>query len=287
MARTCSAAHPFFRHQSIRAKSGCSDAPSRRTIHPGAPNDHGCAGAGPMLSILGSPQRLCDGWTRREALRVGALGALGLTLPGFFRLQQAQAATRPAKAAANFGKAKSCILLYLYGSPSQLETFDVKPDAPKEVRGELGVIRSRLPGLMVGELLPQAAKVMDRVTVLRSMTHKYPIHGAAFALTGVPEIDVPMELSPRDGRHWPFIGSVVEFLDQQGRKGKKAAMPSNLALPFPFSSQRTGEVQRAGPYAAFLGSAYNPIWTHFDGKATVRMTKTLAPKTIEVMEPYV
>src|SRR5262249_9689554 len=153
--------------------------------------------------------------------------------------------------------------------------------------GELGVIRSRLPGLMVGELLPQAARVMDRVTVLRSMTHKYPIHGAAFALTGVPEIDVAMELSPRDARHWPFIGSVVEFIDQQNRKGKKAAMPSNLALPFPFSSQRTGEVQRAGPYAAFLGSAYNPIWTHFDGKATVRMTKTLAPKTIEVMEPYV
>jgi hypothetical protein len=240
-----------------------------------------------MLSILGSPQHLCDGWSRREALRVGGLAALGLSLPGFLRLQQTQAATAKTRTANNFGKAKSCILLYLYGSPSQLETFDVKPDAPKEIRGELGVIPSRVPGFRVGELLPNAAKVMDRVTVLRSMTHKYPIHGAAFALTGVPEIDVAMELSPRDARHWPFIGSVVEFLDQQSRKGKKAAMPSNLALPFPFSSQRTGEVQRAGPYAAFLGGAYNPVWTHFDGKATVKMSKTLAPRTIEVMEPYV
>lgn len=240
-----------------------------------------------MLSILGSPQRLCDGWTRREALRIGALGAMGLSLPGFFRLQQAQAAPRSEKTAASFGKAKSCILLYLYGSPSQLETFDVKPDAPREVRGDLGVIRSRVPGYLVGELLPHSAKVMDRVTVLRSLTHKYPIHGAAYALTGVPEIDVAMELSPRDAKHWPFIGSVVEFLDQQERKGRKKEVPSNLALPFPFSSQRTGEVHRAGPYAAFLGNAYNPIWTRFDGKATVRMSKTLAPNTIEVMEPYV
>src|SRR5262249_34116033 len=93
--------------------------------------------------------------------------------------------------------------------------------------------------------------------------------------------------------HWPFIGSVVSFLEQQqhnhnGRKqGRRPAVPANLALPFPFSSQRTGEGQRAGPYAAFLGGAYNPIWTHFAGKATVRMSKTLAPNTIEVMEPYV
>src|SRR4051795_1468210 len=145
-----------------------------------------------MLSILGSPQRLCDGWTRREVLRVGGLAALGLSLPGFLRLQHTQAATARAKTAARFGKAKSCILLYLYGSPSQLETFDVKPDAPKEVRGDLGVIRSRIPGYLVGELLPYSAKVVDRVTVLRSMTHKYPIHGAAYALTGVPEIDVAM-----------------------------------------------------------------------------------------------
>jgi hypothetical protein len=238
-----------------------------------------------MLRVLGSPQRLCDGWTRREMLRAGGLGFFGLGLADFFRLQEAQAATAKAKPARAFGKAKSCILLFLYGSPSQLETFDTKPDAPKEVRGELGTIRSSLPGADVGELLPHTAKVMHQVTVLRSLTHPYPIHGAAYALTGVPAINVAMELSPRDPRHWPFLGSVVEYLDRQG--GKRREVPGNIALPFPFSTQRTGEVHRAGPYAAFLGSAFNPIWTTFKGTATGKMTKTLAAETREVAEPYI
>src|SRR5207237_303314 len=111
-----------------------------------------------MLRVLGSAKRLCDGITRREALRVGGLGLGG-----------------------------------------------------------------------------------------RAVTHQYPIHGAAFALTGVPTIDVNMELSPRDPKHHPFIGSVVAYLNR-----KKRDIPTNLALPFPFSTQRTGEVHRAGPYAAFL-----------------------------------
>src|SRR5205823_2277964 len=85
---------------------------------------------GPMLRILGSPRRLCDGWTRREMLRAGGLGLFGLSLPDFFRLEQAQAASAPATPGRSFGKAKAVILLYLYGSPSQIETFDPKPDAP-------------------------------------------------------------------------------------------------------------------------------------------------------------
>jgi hypothetical protein len=239
-----------------------------------------------MLRILGSKQRLCDGWTRREALQVGGLGALGLGLADFFRLREAQAAKPAARADRRFGQAKSCILLFLYGSPSQLETFDTKPNAPVGIRGELGVIRSRVPGMDVGELLPHTARVMDRVTVLRSLTHPYPIHGAAYALTGVPAIDVAMELSPRDTRHWPFLGSVVEYLDQQARNGRPRSVPGNIALPFPFSSQRVGEVHRAGPYAAFLGSASNPIWTSFHGKATGRTTKTLGAQTLDMAEPY-
>jgi hypothetical protein len=217
-------------------------------------------------------------------LRAGGLGLFGLSLADFFRLE-ARTQPRSHKAPPHFGKAKSCILVYLYGSPSQIETFDPKPDAPAGIRGDLGVIRSCVPGTLVGELLPHSARVMDRLTVLRSLTHPYPIHGAAFALTGVPAIDIPMELNPRDARHWPFIGSVVEYLDQQKRHTARN-MPSNIALPFPFSSQRTGEVQRAGPYAAFLGSAYNPIWTTFGGKATARTTKTLGEQKLDVGEPY-
>jgi hypothetical protein len=147
-------------------------------------------------------------------------------------------------------------------------------------------IRSRLPGLDVCELLPNAARVMDRVTVVRSLTHPYPLHGVAYALTGVPQIDVPMELNPRDGRHWPFVGSVVDYLGRQKPGRKPRAVPDNIALPFPFSTRRVGEVARAGPYAAFLGGAYNPVWTEFRGRATRHMLKTLQEQKLDVAEPY-
>jgi hypothetical protein len=237
-----------------------------------------------MLRILGNPKRLCNGFSRRELLRVGGLGLCGLGLADFLRLSEAQAA--PKEQGRSFGKAKSCILLYLYGSPSQLETFDTKPGAPLEIRGELKSIRSNVPGMDVGELLPSIAKIMDRVTVVRSVTHPYPIHGVAFATTGVPEIDVPMELNPHDPRHQPFIGSVCEYLWRNSGKGRRSEVPDNVALPWPFSTERSGEVARAGPYAAYLGGAYNPIWTRFHGVATRTMTKTLTDRTIDFREPY-
>jgi len=234
-----------------------------------------------MLRILGSPKKLCDGLTRRDFLQVGGLGALELGLADALRLS---AQTKPAHER-HFGRAKSCILLFLYGSPSQLETFDPKPAAPVDIRGELKSIKSNVPGLDVGELLPNAARVMDRVTVVRSLTHPYPIHGVAFAVTGTPQIDIPMELNPRDGRHWPFVGSVISYLESR-KGGRPREVPSNLALPFPFSTRRTGEVARAGPYAAFLGGAYNPIWTEFRGQATRHVVKTLQTQKLDVAEPY-
>jgi hypothetical protein len=95
-----------------------------------------------------------------------------------------------------------------------------------------------------------------------------------------------MELNPHDTRHWPFIGSVVNYLESKGRPEAKA-VPDNVALPFPFSSQRAGEVPRAGPYGAFLGSKYNPHFTQFVGKANRKITKTLRDMTEEFAEPYV
>jgi len=230
-----------------------------------------------MLRVLGSPKRLCDGITRRDSLVVGGLSLFGLSLADHLK------ASEKAKPAA--GKAKACILLFLYGSPSQIEMADMKPDAPVEIRGEFKPIPSKLPGCDVCELLPHTAQVMDRVTVLRSLTHKNPIHGVAFATTAVPDIDVAMELNPHDQKHWPFLGSVVAYLEEQN--GKRKAVPDNVALPFPFSSQRKGEVPRAGPYAAFLGSKYNPHFTRFQGKANRQITKTLTTDTITFDEPYV
>jgi len=158
-----------------------------------------------MLRILGSARRLCDGLRRRDFLQVGGLGMLGLGLADRLRAGEA----RPAAANSSFGQAKSCILLYLYGSPSQLETFDVKPEAPLEVRGELGCIDTSVPGYQIGELLPETARIIDRTTVVRSMTHPYPVHGVAYATSGLPDPQGQLEVSPRDPGHWPFIGSVT------------------------------------------------------------------------------
>src|SRR5688572_29525596 len=234
-----------------------------------------------MLRVLGSEKRFCTGQSRRDFLWAGGLSLFGLTLADHLR-----ASGRPtASSDPSFGKARSCILLYLYGSPSQLELADMKPDAPVEVRGELKPIRSSLPGCDVCELMPHAARVMDRVTVVRSVTHQHPIHGVAYATTMVPDIDVAMELSPHDARHWPFIGSVVAYLEEQ--KHRRGPVPDNIALPWPFSSRRTGEVPRAGPYPAFLGGAYHPHFTEFVGEATRDITKTLAGKYETFKEPYV
>jgi len=240
-----------------------------------------------MLNILGSTRTLCGGMSRRDWLRVGSLGLAGLALPDILRLQDAAAATNEARPR-SFGKAKSVILIHLYGSPSQLETVDPKPNAPEEIRGELTHIPSSLPGLDVCELLPNLAKVMDRCTVLRSLTHPYPLHGVAFALTGTPAIDVPMELNPRDAKHWPFFGSVVDYVDAHNpARQAPRTVPANVALPWQFSSRRVGEVPRAGPYAAFLGGEYNPVWTDFVGEATKSHVKTLADKTYTDNDPYI
>jgi hypothetical protein len=240
-----------------------------------------------MLRILSSEKKLCDGLTRRDLLQAGGLGVCGLGLGQFLGLKAVQAGSTEGQLAANFGKAKHCILLYLYGAPSQLETFDMKLDAPVEVRGTMKPIPTVLAGLDVCEHFPHIAGMTDRITVVRSVTHPYPIHGVAFATTGVPAIDVAMELAPYDSRHHPYFGSVVQYVERNTTAGRPADIPQNVALPFPFSSQRVGEVARAGPYAAFLGSTYNPTWTEYLGKSTRSVQKTLRDMKVDVHDPYV
>jgi hypothetical protein len=231
-----------------------------------------------MLRILGSPRRLCDGWTRREFIRASALGSLALGATS-------QAGGVPATA--SFGKAKACILLYLYGSPSQLETFDPKPDAPVGIRGDLGSIPTVLPGVRIGELLPGTAAVLDRATVVRSMAHPYPVHGIAYATTGLPDPTGVRELSPRDPAHWPFIGSVVDYLEDRRAAGSPPPVPHNLALPWPLSTRRANQPHRAGPYGGFLGPAYDPVWTEFRGEGTRVFTQENRGVVQEFRDPYV
>lgn len=238
-----------------------------------------------MLRVLGSRKRLCDGSTRRDFLAAGGLVPFGLSLADTLRASEPVPGPTGDR---TFGKAKACILLFLYGSPSQIEFADQKPDAPVEVRGELGSIKSTLPGCDVCELLPHTSRVMHNVTVVRSMTHPHPIHGVAYATSSVVDIDVGMELRPHDPGHWPFMGSAVAYLERRNNpRAAQKPVPDNVALPWPFSSRRTGEVSRAGPYAAFLGGAYHPHYATFQGTANRQITKTLNEAVREFDEPYV
>ena len=235
-----------------------------------------------MLRILGSPKRLCDGVTRRELLLASGLGLCGLGID------------RPAPAASSdagsvgrgFGRAKNVILLYLFGGPSHLDMMDMKPTAPAEVRGEFRPIRSRLPGCDVCEHLPRLAQVMDRVTVVRSLNHPWNFHGMMWVTTGVPESNVPLEESQRNPLHMPYLGSVHSYLDRQ-RHGPKphGAIPDNIILPFLLSSRRPTELY-ARPHGAFLGSAYDPLWTEFRGQATRSMVRSSFGPAAEIFDPY-
>src|SRR6266481_156063 len=135
-----------------------------------------------MMTIPGSPVRWCDGLSRREFLQIGGLGAAGLALPDLFRAQ-AQGATAPGA-----GRARSCILLFMGGGPPQMDTFDLKPDAPAEVRGEFPPTATSVPGTQISSLLPALAERAHRYAIIRTVSDEYAggAHGqsVSLALTG-------------------------------------------------------------------------------------------------------
>jgi hypothetical protein len=210
-----------------------------------------------VLRVLGSPKRLCDGITRRDLLQAGGISLLGL---GLGELAEAAAAGRPS--------AKHVILLFLYGAVSQLDTLDPKPDAPEDIRGPFRTIATRLPGVRLCEHLPRLASMLDRVALVRSMSHPYPIHGVAYAVTGIDRVDIPMELNRHDIRHWPYFGSVLDYLEDHDHPGRRLpAVPRTMHLPW-VQSTRSGPHQRAGLFAGFLGPRYNPVVAEFVGQAS-------------------
>jgi hypothetical protein len=217
-----------------------------------------------MLTFFGSPKTACDGVTRRDLLHAGGLGLFGLGLADFFRLQATAALAAGTKP---FGKARACILVYLFGAPAAHETFDPKPAAPAEVQGELKDIATSVPGVRIGEGLPRVARIMDRLTVVRSLRHPYPFHHVHYALSGNPEASPTVEADPNDRNLWPFLGSVVDYVAQRRGESATPPIPRNIALPFRLYSKVNFRLL-GGPYAGFLGSHYDPVWTEFSKKGT-------------------
>lgn len=237
-----------------------------------------------MLRILGTRKNLCDSVQRRDFLQIGGLGVLG---PQLHHLLASSAAASPARDVPGFGDAKSCILLFPYGSPSSHETFDPKPDAPVEIQGELGAIDSNVPGLQICERLPRVAKVMDRVTVIRSMTHQYPVHGVAYALTGIPTYTPELETRARDRRQWPFVGSIVDYLDEQRLATSDVdSIPRNVGLPWVLNGKTDNPAVNAGVFSAFLDTRHDPLWTDFDGPGLHIAPKSTVSQTKRFLNPY-
>ena len=208
-----------------------------------------------MLSLLGPRAQLCDRIDRRQWLRIGGIGAAGLTLP---QLWSGQAHARPQDVPENirdsFGKAKSCIILFLLGGPPQHETWDPKPLAPAEVRGEFGAISSVTPGLQVGELMPQSARLTNKIAVLRAMATDDNAHSSSgyWMLTGQPHAPKNFENAlPGAPNDWPCTASVVRHL-----RGDRTGLPGAIRLPEDIWN--TGRIPWPGQDAGWLGDAADP-----------------------------
>jgi hypothetical protein len=215
-----------------------------------------------MLRIDGHRRTACDGITRRTLLEAAGAGMLGLSLPGVLRAE-ARGDRRPAS------RARSVIFLFLFGGPSQLETFDLKPGAPERIRGPFRPIASRTPGLLIGEHLPRLAGVSDKFCVVRSMTHPYNDHSGAahYVQTGkMWQVPVGGGFNPT-AQDWPAMGSVVEYLAQQSPGGTDRPLPSYAVLPNSLGRlQEAGQYLRPGEHAGWLGRRYNPLTTTVDKK---------------------
>lgn len=192
--------------------------------------------------------RYCDGLQRRDFLKVGALTGLGLTLPNFLKMSQAGMVN-------STGKAKAAIFVNLGGGPTHMDTFDLKPDAPAEYRGEFNPIKTNVPGMEISEHLPRLAKCADKYVILRGVSHTLAAHefGTKYMNTGnrpIPSLD------------FPGYGAVVS---------KELPSPSDLPsfVAVPNTPQRSG----------YLGVQYAPLSTN----STPLMGKPYTVRGISLM----
>ena len=182
----------------------------------------------------------CDGMSRRDALRVGASGLIGgLTLPRLLELKAKAATKKPAKA-------EACIMLFLEGGPSTLDMWDLKPDAPQEMRGPYKPIATSVPGTFIGDYMPRCAKVADKYTILRSHSHNDNGHqtGYHYAITGYKANFPDGSARVPNNVLYPSMGSIISR-----ELGPRTSVPANINMPNPMTS--------GGP--GFYGAEHSPF----------------------------
>ncbi|MDW8223664.1 MAG: DUF1501 domain-containing protein [Gemmatales bacterium] len=186
--------------------------------------------------------RFCDGLTRRDFLHVGVLTTVGLNLPKWEALA-AQGAAR--------SKEVNCILLFLVGGPSHIDTWDPKPNAPAEIRGPFKPITTNVPGIQIAEIFPRMARHADKYSLVRSVYHTATaVHDTGHQLMQTGRLFT-------GGIEHPHMGCVLGYL-----KGQRGEMPAHVLMPRPIG--RTGGNMPHGQNAGYLGKAYDPLVLNAD-----------------------
>ena len=230
-----------------------------------------------MFSVLSQSTRLCDGLSRRSCLQIGGLAWGGLTLPGFLQRRAAAAPSTASSGGGPTNKAKACIIIYCWGGMSHLDTFDLKPDAPAEFRGEFSLISTIVPGIEIGEHLPLLARHTDKLAIVRSINHDDSAHGRGmyWNLTG----DRP----PRAGNipplrdDWPSLAAMISKFRTAPR-----GVPTAVRLPYPMVDNNT---LQAGEYGGWLGVNYDPIVMRpASGEPFGGVSRTLGSEVLDLSE---
>ncbi|MBM3835779.1 MAG: DUF1501 domain-containing protein [Verrucomicrobia bacterium] len=215
-----------------------------------------------MLKITGRGSiTTCDGITRRDFLQVGTLGAIGLSLSQYSALKAAGAVSK--------GKdERAAIMIFNLGAPSQLDTWDMKPDAPREIRGPFKPITTNSPDIQISEIFPLHAKFADKFSLVRTCYHT----AAAVHDTGHQMLQTGRLFT--GGVNTPHVGCALTYL-----QGRKTDLPAHVILPEPMGP--TGGNMPHGQDAGFLGKAYDPFVLMADpSKADFKVPDLLPPKEI-------
>ena len=215
-----------------------------------------------MLDLTGKgTNRNCNGGPRRDFLKIGVLGAFGMTLADYLWAKN-HGAIRDEK------DTKSCIMIFNLGAPSQLDTFDMKPDAPREVRGPFMPISTKSDNFQVSEILPRHAKIADKFSIVRSCYHtSAAVHDAGWQM---------MQTGRKfaGGVETPHVGSVLSFL-----KGRKSDLPPHVVLPELMG--RGGGNLPNGQAGGFLGKSHDPFALMADpSKKDFKVPDLLPPESI-------
>lgn len=205
----------------------------------------------------------CDGFrsgrlSRRDVLQAGALAWAGLTLPGLL-------GSRAAGATIGTGRARSCILVFAWGGPSQLDTWDPKPDAPEDIRGEFQAIETSLPGVRISEHFPRLARLVDRLTIIRSMTHDDPAHLSSVHYQQTGHL-APRPYSDADGpsaNDWPHLGATIAKV-----RSRSDGLPPSVILPWIVSHPAAPGGKAPGQHGGWLGKSFDPFLVEGDPNAT-------------------